>query len=84
MIAWQVSHVMIIDNNNNVYWHTKFKCNAVFVRCFLDCGVYNDIYVNIINSVGTVFKLYIRQQTVYSNALKYITQSKYLGFTFND
>ena len=52
-------------------------------------GIDNDILFNPIKSVCTVFqykayKLYLPTVFIGSDALKFIKESKYLGFTFND
>ena len=52
-------------------------------------GIDNDILFNPIKSVCTVFKpkaykLYLPTVFIGSDALKFITESKYLGFTFSD
>ena len=52
-------------------------------------GIDNDIVFNPIKSVCTVFKpkaykLYLPNVFIGSDALKFITESKYLGFTFSD
>ena len=52
-------------------------------------GIDNDIVFNPIKSVCTVFKpkaykLYLPTVFIGSDALKFITESKYLGFTFSD
>ena len=55
----------------------------------VDYGSYNDILFNPIKSVYTIFKpkaynLYLSPVFIGSDALKYVAESKYLGFSFCD
>ena len=54
-----------------------------------DYGSDNDILFNPIKSVSTIFnpkayKLYLPPVFIDSDALKYVAESKYLGFSFRD
>ena len=82
-----INHVLYADD---IY---LLALTASAMQTLLDVcyeyGIDNDILFNPIKSVCTVFKpkaykLYLPTVFIGSDALKFIKESKYLGFTFND
>ena len=65
------------------------KCNTILIDACYKYGTDNDIMFNPIKSVFTIFKpkaykLYSPTVFICQEALKYISESKYLGFKFSD
>ena len=82
-----INHVLYADDIC-LLAPTASAMQALLDVCY-EYGIDNDIVFNPIKSVCTVFKpkaykLYLPTVFTGSDALKFIKESKYLGFTFSD
>ena len=82
-----INHVLYADDIC-LLAPTASAMQTLLDACY-EYGIDNDILFNPIKSVCTVFKpkaykLYLPTFFIGSDALKFIKESKYLGFTFND